>query len=257
MTVHSPSDNPTPRQRISGQPLGLMPLAIVVLMWQLYGCATPANDRQVASQPAEPPAQIQLQWTPPTAKADGRPLTDIAGYKIHYGQRSRTYAFVKDVGNQTSAALSGLVPGRTYFFAVSAYDSAGNESSLSDEVSKVAPPTPTATPMLMQDALARGQACQFWVAGVGPGEVVSYLYSTSGAGEGPCSPQLGGLCVDLLDPQVFGEATADETGTAILTYTIPPEAPLGQTIAVQAVIRRGPDGAQSVKTNVITSRVTE
>jgi hypothetical protein len=206
----------------------------------------------MARLPAEPPAQILLSWDPPTAKADGSPLTDIAGYKIHYGQRSRTYAFTNIVGNQTSAGIAGLIPGRTYFFAVTAYDSMGNESRLSDEVSRVAPLTVSQTPMLMQDALARGQTAQFLVAGAHPGET-----SLSGEGEGPCSPQLGGLCVDLLDPSAFGEATADDSGTATLTHVIPATAPLGQRISIQAVIQRGPDGADSVKTNVITSRVMD
>jgi hypothetical protein len=232
-------------------------LVTVALLWQLHGCTTPVYERPMANQPAEPPSQIQLSWNPPTTRADGSPLTDIAGYTIHYGQRSRTYTFAKLVGNQTSAGLSGLVPGRTYFFAVTAYDSAGHESSLSDEVSKVVPPPTIQSLMLMQDALTRGQAAQFWVAGAHPGEVVSFLQSLRGEGEGPCSPQLGGLCVDLLEPSVFGEATADGSGTAILTHTIPVAVALGQVMSVQAVIQRGPDGADSVKTNVITSRVTD
>lgn len=211
----------------------------------------------MARLPAEPPAQIQLSWNPPTTKADGSALTDIAGYKIHYGQRSRTYAFTKIVGNQTSAGIAGLIPGRTYFFAVTAYDSMGNESRLSDEVSRVAPLTVSQTPMLMQDALTRGQTAQFLVTGAHPGETVSFLSSLSGEGEGPCSPQLGGLCVDLLDPSAFGEATADNSGIATLTRVIPATAPLGQRISIQAVIQRGPDGADSVKTNVVTSRVMD
>jgi hypothetical protein len=237
--------------------MGLAVVAIVALLWQLYGCTTPAHDHQMTGQLVEPPPQIQLKWDPPTTRADGSPLTDIVGYKIHYGQRSRTYAFTKLVGNQTSSGVSGLVPGRTYFFAVSAYDSAGKESTLSDEITKIVPPTASQTLMLMQDALRRGHASQFWVARARPGEVVSFLYSLHGEGEGPCSPQLGGLCVDLVEPSVFGEATANDSGIAVLAHTIPAEAPLGQGMSIQAVIRRGPDGAASVKTNAITSRVTE
>jgi hypothetical protein len=109
----------------------------------------------------------------------------------------------------------------------------------------------------MQDALRRGHAAQFWIAGAHPGETVSFLQSLSGEGKGPCSPQLGGLCVDLMEPSVFGEATADDSGTAILTHTFPPETPLGQLMSIQAVIQRGANGANSVKTNAITSTVTD
>jgi hypothetical protein len=232
-------------------------LVAVALLWQLYGCATPVHESQLADQPADLPPQLQLSWNPPTTRADGSPLTDIVGYTIHYGQRSRIYTFTKLVGNQTSAGLSGLVPGHTYFFAVTAHDSAGNESSLSDEIRQVAPRPPTHTLMFMQDALTRGQAAQFWVVGALPGEIVSFLQSLGGAGEGPCSPQLGGVCIDLPEPSAFGEATADDFGTAILTRRIPATVSLGQVTSMQAVIRRGPEGVASVKTNVITSRVTD
>jgi hypothetical protein len=237
--------------------IGFTMLVTVALLWQLFGCATPTADRQITSQVVEPPSQITLQWEPSTTKTDGTALTDILGYKIHYGQRSRTYAFTKFVGNQTSAAVSGLVPGRIYFFALTAYDSAGNQSELSGEVSMVVPTTTSETPTLMQEALRRGHAAEIWVTGAQPAEVVSFLHSQAGEGEGPCSPQLGGLCIDLLDPSVFGEATVNDSGIAILRYTTPTDVALGQMMSVQAVIQRGPDGADSVKTNVITSTVTD
>jgi hypothetical protein len=40
------------------------------------------------------------------------------------------------IGTVTSYTISNLPNGQTYFFAMSAYDSAGNESVLSAEVSK-------------------------------------------------------------------------------------------------------------------------
>jgi hypothetical protein len=190
-------------------------------------------------------------------KADGTLATDIAGYKVYYGPVSGKYSFVKTVGNQPEARILGLVPGRTYYFAVAAYDSAGTESSLSNEVSRVAPATVPRTPTLMQDALTQGHEVQFWVAGAIPGEAVSFLFSDAGEGTGPCAPQLGGMCIDILDPMTFGEATADASGTAVLRRTIPPNIALGHMIAIQAVIKRGPNGASSVKTNAITATVLE
>jgi hypothetical protein len=227
------------------------------LLLGLAGCAGQVSHPQIVRPAIEPVTQLTLAWEPPRTKADGTPLTDIAGYKVHYGQRSRRYSFVKTVGPQPRAGIGGLVPGRTYVFAAVAFDGAGNESAPSEEITAVAPAVVSQTPILLQDALMRGQPAQFWVVGAHPGEVVSFLFSRSGEGEGPCSPQLGGLCVDVVDPAVFGEAVADSSGTAILTQTIPSDAPLGQTIAVQAVIQRGTGGAESVKTHVITARVTE
>jgi hypothetical protein len=190
-------------------------------------------------------------------KADGTLATDIAGYRIYYGPVSGKYSFVKTVGNQPEARIFGLVPGQTYYFAVTAYDSAGTESGLSHEVSIVAPSTVPRMPTLMQDALTQDQEVQFWVAGAAPGELVSFLFSDVGEGAGPCSPQLGGLCMDIVNPMTFGEATADASGIAVLRRTIPPGIALGHTIATQAVIKRGRNGANSVKTNAITARVIE
>ena len=75
---------------------------------------------------------MTLTWT-----ANGEP--DLAGYKIYIGTASGTYdapgsAFV--TGKVTSYTVSNLPKSQTYFFAISAYDSAGNESALSAEVSK-------------------------------------------------------------------------------------------------------------------------
>ena len=86
--------------------------------------------------PPPPPSpstgNVTLTWT-----ANGEP--DLAGYKIYVGTASGTYSspgspFV--TGKVTSYTVFNLPTGQTYFFAISAYDSAGNESALSAEVSK-------------------------------------------------------------------------------------------------------------------------
>lgn len=65
--------------------------------------------------------------------------SDLAGYKVYVGTASGTYSFPGSAfvtGKVTSCTLSNLPKGQTYFFAISAYDNAGNESGLSAEVSK-------------------------------------------------------------------------------------------------------------------------
>ena len=85
-----------------------------------------------------------LTWDPPTTNADGTPLTDLSGYKLYYGTASRSYAQNVNVGNVTTYTVNNLTDGITYYFAVTAYDTANNESSYSNEVSKaMAPVTPT------------------------------------------------------------------------------------------------------------------
>lgn len=228
---------------------------LITLM--LSGCAKRPGGVQAPKSTVEQEGQIRLSWEPPTTKADGTPLTGVAGYKLYYGLTSRMYDFIKTVHNQTTYAVSGLEPGRTYYFAVTAYDASGNESHFSDEMSVTIPPMVSQIPMLTQDPLTRGRESQFRVTGAHVGEIVSFLFSIAGEGDGPCSPQLGGLCVNLFTPSVFGEATADASGTATLMRTIPADAPVGRAISIQAVIRRGPGGANSVKTNAITVMVRE
>jgi hypothetical protein len=90
---------------------------------------------------------VTLTWQPPTTDANGGPLTGLQGYKVSYGPTSQNYTTTLDVGNVTSSSLT-LANG-TYFFAVRAYDPAGNHSPFSSEVSKIissATPAPTNTP---------------------------------------------------------------------------------------------------------------
>lgn len=100
--------------------------------------STPPSPPPPATPPSTPPppssstGNVTLTWT-----ANGEP--DLVGYKIYVGTVSGTYnypgsAFV--TGKVTSYTVSNLPKGQTYVFAMSAYDSAGNESQLSAEVSK-------------------------------------------------------------------------------------------------------------------------
>jgi len=64
---------------------------------------------------------------------------DLAGYKVYWGKSSRSYSDVVDVKNVTSYRVGGLSQGVEYFFAVTAYDTAFNESAFSKEVSVIIP----------------------------------------------------------------------------------------------------------------------
>ncbi len=78
---------------------------------------------------------VSLAWDP-NAEAD------LAGYQLYYGQSSGNYQFTVDVGNQTTYTLSGLADGETYYFAVTAYDTSGNESNFSNEITTTIPGIP-------------------------------------------------------------------------------------------------------------------
>lgn len=79
-----------------------------------------------------------LSWDAPTTNTDGTDLTDLAGYKIHYGTSPGIYDSVIDVAKVTTYTVTELSPA-TYYFVVTAYDEGGNESDYSNEVSKTVP----------------------------------------------------------------------------------------------------------------------
>jgi hypothetical protein len=65
--------------------------------------------------------------------------SSIAGYFLYCGSEEGIYTNRINIGNSTTASVSGLQEGQTYHFAVSAYNSAGTEGSLSTDVSYIAP----------------------------------------------------------------------------------------------------------------------
>lgn len=81
---------------------------------------------------------------------------DLAGYKVYRSTVSQTYgAPVATLGKVTSYDTGTLPVGQT-FFALTAYDSAGNESAKSAEVSKIVLPTPQ--PPTVEDRLSKIEA---------------------------------------------------------------------------------------------------
>lgn len=72
---------------------------------------------------------VNLQW-------DRNSEADLAGYKCLYRQRTMpTYTTYTTVaGQHTDCSIRGLADGQIYIFAVTAYNTAGQESSLSNRV---------------------------------------------------------------------------------------------------------------------------
>jgi hypothetical protein len=65
--------------------------------------------------------------------------TSVVGYNVYFGGASQTYTNEFSVGDTTNAVISGLVPGTTYYFAITAYDDSGLESPFSNEASYAVP----------------------------------------------------------------------------------------------------------------------
>ena len=98
-----------------------------------------------ASGSSNSPRTIPVTLTLTTASAGTATLlwnavteTDLSGYKVYRATASGAYGAPEATLSKTvtSYVVSGLQTGTTYFFVVTAYDSAGNESPFSNEVSK-------------------------------------------------------------------------------------------------------------------------
>lgn len=78
-------------------------------------------------------ATIQVNWNPNTEE-------DLAGYRLYVGTASGQYGEPVDVGNVTGHAMQ-ITPeyGATHYFAVTAYDTSGNESGYSAEATCFVP----------------------------------------------------------------------------------------------------------------------
>ena len=119
--------------------------------------AAPATTSPAPSQPAvtTPPSPTPTPVTPiPNGSVSPSPTpartanatvtwnanteADLAGYRVYVGTTSGSYNFTGpfEVSGATSFTVPNLPVGTTYFFAVTAFDKSGNESTKSAEVSK-------------------------------------------------------------------------------------------------------------------------
>ncbi len=116
---------------------------------------------------------LTLRWDPSPDLA--------AGYRVSWGTSPGRYTQRVDVGAQTFLALEAPTPPTVYYFRVTAYDAAGNESEPSVEVDTGGLAAPTPLPLRLTDVIASPAAPQ--VAGtaitftaIANGGVGSYEY---------------------------------------------------------------------------------
>jgi len=98
---------------------------------------------------------VTISWDPPSENADGSSLNDLAGYRVYQGNTDQL-SIVQEI-NETGAGerrltqVSNVSPANACF-AVTAFDTSANESSLGDVVCKetivAAPPVNNQAPNL-------------------------------------------------------------------------------------------------------------
>jgi hypothetical protein len=92
---------------------------------------------------AVPAQAVVLQW-------EANPEPDVVGYRVYMGQVSRSYSTTHEAGSQTNAEITALQPGKTFYFAVTAYNEDGLESDFSEEISYTIP-VPNHAPIAAAD----------------------------------------------------------------------------------------------------------
>jgi hypothetical protein len=93
---------------------------------------------------------VHLLWDP-----NSEP--DLAGYVVLIGTTSTVYTQSLEVDPATAeATVNGLAPGATYYFAVRAFNTAGQQSGLSNEVSVTLPLPPAPPPHITSVSPASG-----------------------------------------------------------------------------------------------------
>jgi hypothetical protein len=116
------ADCESPARRYSG---ALLLLSIASL---LIACG--------GSSPGPTPPSVTLEW-------DEVSEPSLVGYRLYYGLAPGTYLQAPgeglSVGNVPTYTLTGLSSGTTYYFGVTAYDTANNESDYSNEVPTTIP----------------------------------------------------------------------------------------------------------------------
>jgi hypothetical protein len=198
-------------------------------------------------------ANLTLAWD---AEADAA----VAGYLLSYGTQSGTYTAHIDTGNTTVQTLADLADGTTYYFVVQAYDSQGNVSDPSAEISGQTPggsgSTPPSSPLSI--------ACPTQTANSSDGNPVGVLFSdpTVMGGISPvtttCAPASGtqfpvGSNVLNCTAVDASQQTASCTSVVVVLSTAPPVVtPPGATPPTITCPSISPVAADATNTAVVT-----
>lgn len=82
---------------------------------------------------------VELSWIAPDQNADGSELVDLAGYRVYFGESSRDYGKVVELTDTSATSHTLDLPTGSYYFAMTAFDTEGHESSYSNEVQRHRP----------------------------------------------------------------------------------------------------------------------
>jgi PKD repeat protein len=180
--------------------------------------------------------QASLAW-------DANTDTAVAGYMVYYGQTSGSYPSKVDAGMQVSRTISGLLEGKTYYYAVTAYDLGRIESGYSNQASAMVPyaapsanfsgaPISGVAPLAtaFSNASSGTITAYSWTFGDGSSSTVaspSHSYATAGT-----------YSVGLTVTGPGGSNTQTKAGYVVVSATAPP--PAAPVASFSAAVTTGP-----------------
>lgn len=118
-------------------------LLIAVTTLVLTACGGGGGDSTTDSRDPTPTTSgsgsFLLSWVAPSTRADGSylPLTELEGYRVYYGTSASNLSVLVDLNDDSLTEYTvDTLPSGSYYFAVTAYDSNGVESGLSNIINK-------------------------------------------------------------------------------------------------------------------------
>jgi len=100
---------------------------------------------------------VVLVWNPSVD-------TNVVGYNIYFGGASGVYTNKMVLGNVTTATITGLTPGATYYFTATASGAGGVESPFSNQTTYT---VPSPVVLSMQTVQTPGQASSITITATG------------------------------------------------------------------------------------------
>jgi hypothetical protein len=166
-------------------------------------------------------SDVTLAWDPSTSES-------AVGYKLYMGSQSRVYETSIVVGNQTQYTVKDMTAG-IHYFAVTAMNAQGNESSFSNEVFTNAPPNALMLPRFDIGQSLSMPPHEIWtgiaIANMGSQAATVTFTASDSAGKvitdsgisNPASRELDpGAQLARLDTEIFGNGISQfNTGGSI------------------------------------------
>jgi len=131
-TTMTTSKNLTAAVNTSGRGAGTYngTITVKVATWCTYRVPVTLiiSPASTSPPPTTSTSSVTVTWNPVTGAS-------VTGYKVYVGEAPRQYTRTINAGTATSSTVNSLTSGRTYYFAVTASNSAG-EGPPSKEVSR-------------------------------------------------------------------------------------------------------------------------